>query len=201
MGVGEEALGDSVMGSPLWPQPGNPGEKKTARYEVVLQCLTRCGVGHNAWAMVSDIDDRVNGDEPPEDEQFDSEDGGRSWKSRVVPELVQRLFVAGMGAVFTSEEGIRKLAKDVSLPKDVTKYLVSQAQTTREQLFRIVARELRSFLESINLGAELTKILTSLTFEIKMQVRLLPSDKPGTIRPDIEADVTVHRNGEEEPFD
>jgi len=116
----------------------------------------------------------------------------------VVPELVQRLFVAGMGAVFTSEEGIRKLASEVSLPKDVTKYLVSQAQTTREQLFRIVARELRSFLESINLGAELTKILTSLTFEIKMQVRLLPSGKPGTIRPDIQGDVKVLKNGKKE---
>jgi hypothetical protein len=151
--------------------------------------------------MAEDKDDREYGDEPMDDEHFDGEEGSRSWKSRMVPELVQRLFVAGMGAVFTSEEGIRKLAKDVSLPKDVTKYLVSQAQTTREQLFRIVARELRSFLESINLGAELTKILTSLTFEIKMQVRLLPSGKPGTIRPDVQGDVTVHRNGEDEDED
>jgi hypothetical protein len=147
--------------------------------------------------MFADIDDNDHGEESEAEEHFDDEENGRSWKSRMVPELVQRLFVAGMGAVFTSEEGIRKLAKDVSLPKDVTKYLVSQAQTTREQLFRIVARELRSFLESINLGAELTKILTSLTFEIKMQVRLLPSGKPGTIRPDVQGDVTVHRNGDE----
>lgn len=148
--------------------------------------------------MDSDTNDRDHGKESAPEEQFDGDEGGRSWKSRVVPELVQRLFVAGMGAVFTSEEGIRKLASEVSLPKDVTKYLVSQAQTTREQLFRIVARELRSFLESINLGAELTKILTSLTFEIKMQVRLLPSGKPGTIHPEIQGDVKVLKNGEEE---
>lgn len=149
--------------------------------------------------MAADNDDRENGDESmEEEEQFDGEEGSRSWKARMVPHLVQRLFVAGMGAVFTSEEGIRKLASEVSLPKDVTKYLVSQAQTTRNELFRIVAREIRSFLESINLGAELTKILTSLTFEIKMQVRLLPSGKPGTIRPEITGDVKVHRNGEEE---
>jgi hypothetical protein len=147
--------------------------------------------------MAADTNDRDFGEGPEEEEHFDGEDGGRSWKSRMVPELVQRLFVAGMGAVFTSEEGIRKLAKEVSLPKDVTKYLVSQAQTTRNELFRIVAGELRTFLESINLGAELTKILTSLTFEIKMQVRLLPSDKPGTIRPDIKGDVKVIKNGDE----
>ncbi len=149
--------------------------------------------------MAVDTNDEDFGEGPEEEELFDGEDGGRSWKSRMVPELVQRLFVAGMGAVFTSEEGIRKLAKEVSLPKDVTKYLVSQAQTTRNELFRIVARELRTFLESINLGAELTKILTSLTFEIKMQVRLLSSDKPGTIRPDIKGDVKVLKNGDETP--
>ncbi len=148
--------------------------------------------------MASDINDKDHEDGAEPEDHFDDEEHGRSWKSRMVPELVQRLFVAGMGAVFTSEEGIRKLAKEVSLPKDVTKYLVSQAQTTRNELFRIVAGELRTFLESINLGAELTKILTSLTFEIKMQVRLLPSDKPGTIRPDVKGDVKVLKNGDEE---
>ena len=146
--------------------------------------------------MVDDKNNREYGDEVPED--LDGEDGGKSWKSRMVPDLVQRLFISGMGAVFTSEEGIRKLAKDVSLPKDVTKYLVSQAQTTRNELFRIVAGELRTFLESINLGAELTKILTSLTFEIKMQVRLLPSDAKDSVRPDVKGRVKVIKNGDAE---
>jgi hypothetical protein len=147
--------------------------------------------------MAADRNDNEHYEGSAEEAQFDGEEGGWSWKSRMVPELVQRLFVAGMGAVFTSEEGIRKLASEVSLPKDVTRYLVSQAQTTRNELSRIVAREIRSFLESINLGAEVTKILTSLTFEIKMQVRLLPSGKPGTIRPEIKGDVKVVGSGED----
>ena len=54
---------------------------------------------------------------------------------------------------------LRRLATEFSLPKDVASFLVSQAQTTKDELFRIVAREMREFLESINLGAELTKIL------------------------------------------
>ncbi len=145
--------------------------------------------------MAADKNDREYDEDLTED--FDGEDEGKSWKSRMVPDLVQRLFISGMGAVFTSEEGIRKLAKDVSLPKDVTRYLVSQAQTTRDDLFRIVAGEIRHFLESINLGAELTKILTSLTFEIKMQVRLLPSTG-GAVKPDIKGDVKVHKADEDE---
>ncbi|MFH2006455.1 MAG: hypothetical protein ABI333_07715 [bacterium] len=127
-----------------------------------------------------------------EDREHEDGEGSEGWRGRMVPELVKRLFVAGMGAVFTSEEGIRRLASEVSLPKDVASYLITQAQTTKDELFRIVAGEIREFLESINLGAELTKILTSLTFEIKMQVRLLPNEKDSSsIRPDVKGTVKV----------
>ena len=142
-----------------------------------------------------DNEGRGGHDDPIHD---DSELGdGESWRSRMVPELVKRLFVAGLGAVFTSEEGIRRLASEVSLPKDVASYLITQAQSTKDELFRLVARELREFLESINLGAELTKILTSLTFEIKMQVRLLPNDDKNAIRPSVKGNVKVLKNGDD----
>lgn len=108
-----------------------------------------------------------------------------------VPDVIKRLFVAGLGAVFASEEGIRRLATEFSLPKEMAGYLVSQAQATKNELFRIVAGEVRGFLESINLGAELKKILTSLTFEVKMQIRLLPSDDEKGIRPDIRGAMKV----------
>src|SRR5215471_9884442 len=36
-----------------------------------------------------------------------------------IPDIVKRTFYAGLGAVFTTEEGIRKIASDLKLPKDV----------------------------------------------------------------------------------
>lgn len=126
------------------------------------------------------------------------EGDGEGWTSRVVPEVFKRLFVAGLGAFLSSEEGIRRLASEFSLPKDVATYLVAQAQSTKAELFRIVAREIRSFLESINLGAELTKILTSLTFEVKMQIRLLPSERGNAIVPQVKGDVKVIKPDDEE---
>ena len=125
---------------------------------------------------------------------------GEGWDlrpSRVVPEVVKRLFVAGMGAFLSSEEGIRRLASEFSLPKDVASFLVTQAQGTKDELFRIVARELRGFLESVNFGAELTKILTSLTFEVKMQIRLLPSDQGSGVVPSIKGNLKVVKPEEE----
>jgi len=139
-----------------------------------------------------------NTDKNGTDEFGDDDMGGERFRSRMVPELVKRLVVAGVGALFTSEEGIRRLASEFSLPKDVASFLISQGRSTKNELFRIMAREFREFLNNINLGQEITKALTSLTFEIKMQVRLLPNERQDALRPSIKGDITVNRvDGEE----
>jgi hypothetical protein len=121
------------------------------------------------------------------------DDGIRQRLEGLVPEIIRRTFYAGLGAVFTTEEGMRKLANEFSLPKDVARFLIQQAQSTKDELFRIVAAELRGFLESLNLTEELLRLLTSLTFEIKTEIRLHPNDAK-TIKPKIKNKVTVkHR--------
>jgi hypothetical protein len=109
-----------------------------------------------------------------------------------VPELVKRAFTAGMGAVFTTEEGLRRLVRDVSLPKDVAGYLVNTASSTKDELLRVMAREVRDFLAGVNLSEELAKILTTLSFEIKTEIRFIPnSEKYGGVEPDVKAKVRL----------
>src|SRR5512139_548134 len=60
----------------------------------------------------------------------------------LVPELVKKTFAAGMGAVFSTEEGIRKIAREVSLP-DVVGYVASSADGAKDKVFEVVARETR----------------------------------------------------------
>ena len=115
-----------------------------------------------------------------------------------VPDLVKRTFYAGLGAVFTTEEGIRKLAQDFSLPKDVAAYLINSAQSTKDELFRIVAKEMREFLENLNITNEVAKLLTTLSFEIKTEIRFIPNDEAvGGVKPDIKKQVSVKVNREE----
>lgn len=127
------------------------------------------------------------GPEPQKDERF------RQRLEGLVPDLVKRTFYAGLGALFTSEEGVRRLANEFSLPKDVATYLISQAQGTKDELFRIVAAELRGFLESLNLTEELQRLLTTLSFEIKTEVRFIPNDQK--LKPSIKQSVAVRRGG------
>jgi hypothetical protein len=130
--------------------------------------------------------------EPPDPK----DDGLRQRLEGFVPDLLKRTFYAGLGAVFTSEEGVRKIANEFSLPKDVATYLISQAQGTKDELFRIVATELRRFLESLNLNEELTRLLTSISFEIKTEVRFIPNDQQ--LKPSVRQSLSVRRSRRKE---
>src|SRR3954471_899160 len=103
-----------------------------------------------------------------------------------IPDIVKRTFYAGLGAVFTTEEGIRKIASDLKLPKDVANYLIQQAASSKDELFRVVGKEMRGFLENVNISGELQKLLTSLSFEIKTEIRFIPNNEAiAGVKPDV----------------
>ena len=132
-------------------------------------------------------DDDVHAD-APHDEPAESPhaDSRRRRLENLIPDIVRRTFYAGLGAVFTTEEGIRKLASDLKLPKDVANYLIQQAASSKDELLRVVGKEIRGFLESVNISGEMQKLLTSLSFEIKTEIRFIPNDEAiGGVKSDI----------------
>lgn len=112
---------------------------------------------------------------PDEFDPFDGGEGQHGWAGRV-PDFVRKMAVAGLGAIFLTEEGIRSLASQLKLPKEVLQYVLSSAEKTKDELGRVVSEELRGFLQSEKLRDEFLKLLTGMTVEIKAQVRLVPSD-------------------------
>ena len=123
---------------------------------------------------------------PPSNDSAGAEQRSKGRLESLIPEIVRRTFYAGLGAVFTTEEGIRKIASDLKLPKEMANYLIQQAAASKDELFRVVSKELRGFLESVNISGELQKLLTSLSFEIKTEIRFIPNDEAiGGIKPDV----------------
>ncbi len=111
-----------------------------------------------------------------------------------VPELVKRMAVAGLGALFLTEEGIRSLAGQLKLPKEVLGFIVSQAEKTKDDIGRVVSDEVRRFLQSEKLREEFLKLLTGTTIEITAQVRLMPDKPHGDAKPGLSvADIAVRR--------
>jgi hypothetical protein len=139
------------------------------------------------------------GREPPGGEADERDDTKmRRRIEQLVPDLVKRTFYAGLGALFTTEEGIRKITSEFQLPKDVAAFLVAQVASSKDEMMRIVARELRSFLDGVNLSGEMQKLLTSLSFEIKTEIRFIPNDeKVGGLKSTIKNEVGVRRSRRE----
>ena len=133
----------------------------------------------------------------PSKERDDRDDGLperiRERLESLVPELVKKTFAAGMGAVFSTEEGIRKIARE-SLP-EVAGYLAHSADGAKDKVFEVIARETREFLANLNLTEELAKLLTTLSFEIKTEIRFIPNSERLTgAEPDVKASVRLKRS-------
>ena len=111
-----------------------------------------------------------------------------------VPELVRNTFAAGLGALFTTEEGIRKITRDIPMPKELASYVASTAGAGKDEVMRVMAREVREFLQTLNFSEEIAKMLTMLSFEIKTEIRFIPNDeKFGGVEPDVKAKVRIKR--------
>jgi hypothetical protein len=149
--------------------------------------------------------DHEQGEEPKEPEeslnQVDDDDGDelpKGVRDRIeafVPDLVRKTFAAGLGALLTTEDGLRRITKDVPMPKEVAGYMAKTASGTKDEVLRIIARETREFLQTVNFSEEIAKMLTTLSFEIKTEIRFIPNDeKYAGVEPDVNAKVRLKRN-------
>jgi len=130
-------------------------------------------------------EDPLAGDEGPEADT-DGKPG-----SRFVPDFVRRMAWAGLSAVFMSEEGIRRLAGQLKLPKEALGFLLAQAEKTKDDVGRVVSEEVRKLLQSDRLRDEMMKLIAGMTIEVRAEVRLVPDRVKGKT-PSIMPKIAVH---------
>jgi hypothetical protein len=100
-----------------------------------------------------------------------SEDG-QSLFEKVVPDGVRR------GVESLLREGrLRQLVGELKLPKEIVAYMLAQIDETKQAAVSAVGRELRLFLERTSLADELTRLLTQVSFQIKTEVRFVPTEE------------------------
>jgi hypothetical protein len=98
----------------------------------------------------------------------------------VIPELLKRAIEIGVDKATGSPESLKHFVGDLKLPKEIASYLLTQVDETKNGLFRVVAKEIREFLEHTNISAEMQRMLTTVQFEINTTVRFSPNDGAST---------------------
>lgn len=117
-------------------------------------------------------------EELPPDDPLDTDDVGDE-KKGFVPDFVRRMAWAGLGAVFMGEEGLRRLANQLKLPKEALGFMLTQADKTKDEIGRIVSEEVRKLLQSDRLRDELLKMIAGMTIEVRAEVKLVPDRVKG----------------------
>ena len=115
----------------------------------------------------------------------------------LIPEVVRRAFLTGLGAVFLTEDSVRRAVTDLSLPKDAVDAVIDRLGHSKDQVVETISRELRAFLDRIDVGAEVQKLLTSLTFEIKTEIRFIPNND--RVKPKMDTKFRIKRSEPVEP--
>jgi hypothetical protein len=121
----------------------------------------------------------------PQKPRIDLHDERRSFRDSLFPGILRRT----LETAAATEDAIRGVVGDIKMPKEVATYIIEVADTTKKEVVRVAAREFREFLESANLTEELAKILTTLSFEIRTEIRFIPNDQ--ALRPTVKSHVRL----------
>jgi hypothetical protein len=117
---------------------------------------------------------------------------GRSKLDGILPDAISRAVASGVRSVFATHEGVRKVAE--TIPKEVVSFIGDQFDGMRGDIFGVFATEFRSFLDRVNVGQEITRVLTALTLQVTMEVRFKPSDNKVGVKPSVKATVKPKRS-------
>jgi hypothetical protein len=88
------------------------------------------------------------------------------------------------------------------LPKEVIERITSRLDDYKADVLRLVKEELRAFLDRIDIGFELQKMLTSLSLEVSTEIRFVPNER--SVKPEVQTRAKVKRAKKptpEEPSD
>jgi len=104
------------------------------------------------------------------------DEGKRRRLEGVIPEIIKRAVEVGVEKAQDAPQNIKTFIHDLKLPKEIAGYIFAQVDETKNGLFRVVAKEMRDFLEHTNVAGELQKLLTTVQFEVNTTIRFRPNE-------------------------
>lgn len=90
-------------------------------------------------------------------------------------DVFKKAFFTGVGAIFMTEEAIRNTLSEMSLPQEVIKVVMKNAQRGKEEVMGIFQSEIQRMIEKVDFPAEVSKFLE--THEMQINVKFSPKNK------------------------
>lgn len=130
------------------------------------------------------------------DDFRDTTSGEDERGGRRMSDTVRKALASGFRSVRASEEKLRGLVGD-AMPKELVTYIKGAVDNGRDEIVRIIGVQTKRFLEGLDVGGEVAKILTALSFEIRTEIRFIPNDQK--IKPSIKTSIRPKKVTPKEP--
>jgi hypothetical protein len=178
------------------PDTGPVPRPQAAPRGVALDLVSARDYGNTMASADEELDEAPEGAADDGDDDGDEPERERRRRrlERILPDLVRRAIEkgleTGLGTLSNGGEAIRDILGDnvKHVPRELAGYVFSQVDETKNAVVRVVAREVRDFLAATDLAHELQKALTSLSFEIRTEIRFVPNEAGG-VRPEVRAEL------------
>jgi hypothetical protein len=113
-------------------------------------------------------------------------------RETLVAEIFRKAINKGGSVYDSTEDSLRRLVAELPLPKEVVDRIMARLDDYKADMLGMVKDEVHEFLDRVDVGYELQRVLTSLSFEISTEIRFVPNEKG--VQPDVKASARVKRN-------
>jgi polyhydroxyalkanoate synthesis regulator phasin len=101
----------------------------------------------------------------------------------LVPEVLRKTVLLGLGGVAMTEEGVRRVLSDLRLPREEARrlldYLTEQSQRSKSELMALVTSEIRTLFRTLNLEHELRRVLADMRIKVQAEITFEPNQASG----------------------
>ena len=152
---------------------GEKGKERKNRFEALLPGMIRRGIERSIEAGLTTFEKSL--------------ETGRETTGAV------REVLSEVKAPRDVANAVGKALSEAKLPRELASAVFNQIDDTKNDVLRIIAREFREFLEATDLAHELKAALTSLSFEVKTEIRFIPNDAGEGVKADVRARSRIKR--------
>lgn len=91
-------------------------------------------------------------------------------------DTVKKVFTAGMGAAFFTEESLRNYVSELKLPKEALNMLIQGANKSKDEMTQKVTKEIVSIIQKIDFVKEASKFAETHKFKITAEIDIIKKD-------------------------
>jgi hypothetical protein len=180
----EEAGEGRASDSSPPPESGAPDDKKASRerknrFEALLPGIIRRGLERSIEAGLNTFEKSL--------------ETGRETTGAVREALNE------VKAPRDVANAVGKALSEAKLPRELASAVLGQLDDTKNDVLRILAREFREFLDSTDVSGALKEALTSLSFEVRTEIRFIPNEAGEGVKADVRARSRIKRNNPPPP--